>query len=307
MAAEPSPGHSSVQVGAGPQPSLTHFAETSAFLPRPEVFDERLRPGFRGGKALLVFFLCNAMPLGGVLYWLQGEREKRARLSMGSLPSDAEEVAAEVLRVIRTATVCFLTPSADAGILGGAVRVDPHLPEGEVLATPTEPLPLLPQLERNVLTDLLESPSTPGLGFIHLAVSRRSPLGAAILAGNRQASLLYVSHVRGAYCTVYGQVSVLEDLETRRRYWKGAWGAAFPMARPQGEAIEPPPPWTSGDYMLVRLGVVDVDLHAMVDGPQRWEWRSATRRVANAIAGGAGVAQIWSLVAPPPTAGAKRP
>lgn len=297
--------------------SLAQLQERAGFLPRPEEFDERLKPGFRGAKALLVFFLCNAMPLVAVLWYLREQRANRSQLSLGVLPADAEDVAAEVMRVIRTSGISFLmqedTP-AGAGN-GGILRVDPHAPEGSAYIPPTEPLPLVPQMERNDLTDIFESPPVAGLCFIHFAVSRNSPFGTAILAGHRRASLLYVSNTRGAYCTIGGQISVLSDPESRRHYWKNIWASSFPaaiadIARPgapsaaapaQGAAppaeVQAPPLWQNPDYILVRLAVAEATLRPALDGPGRWDSRRILRRSdmdGRTAEGGA----KWTLAAP---------
>lgn len=276
------------------------LSEQAGFLPRPEVFDERLKPGFRGGRALFAFFLCNAIPFCGLLYYLREQRSTRAELSLGVLPSDAEAVVTEALRVIRTSAACFLVQASASPIHGGVhgsggavLRVDPHSPEGTAFVPATEPLPMVPQLARNDLTDLLESPPVPGLGFVHFAVSRSSPLGQTIAAGHRQACLLYVSATRGAYCTVAGQLSVLTDAESRRRYWKGLWASAFPLAAQQPSVVEPSPSamkplqsvqseqvtpaWQAEDYLLLRLAVSEATLQASVDGPQRWDCRRVVR------------------------------
>eukprot|EP00928_Gymnodinium_smaydae_P028276 TRINITY_DN21602_c0_g6_i1.p1 TRINITY_DN21602_c0_g6~~TRINITY_DN21602_c0_g6_i1.p1 ORF type:complete len:434 (+),score=97.91 TRINITY_DN21602_c0_g6_i1:145-1302(+) len=324
FATEPAGGSLKVSTGAGAgaleataaASPLADLADRSAFLPKPEAFDERLRPGFRGGRALLIFFACNAVPFGALLYYLREQREARAQLTLAALPVTAEDVAAEALRTIRTAAVCLAlsdAPETAASARGGAaanlgaLRVDPFPPERSAYVPPTEPLPLLPQLERNVVTDLLEAPANSGLGFVHFTVSRNSPLGAAALAGDRRASLLYVSHVRGAYCTVNGQLSVLSDAESKRRYWKPSWIAAFPPAaaveatpRAVGAGAagaspaEPAPPWLHEDCLLLRLAVNDVTLRATVDGPQRWQARSVRRVRGSGDASEAG--QEWSLL-----------
>lgn len=267
--------------------SLAELSQRGGLIPKPETFDERLKPGFRGGRALFIFFLLNVTPFGCLMYYLREEREKRAALSMPALPSSAPDVAAEALRVIRTTPVCFFIQEGAPGTKDalargvGALRVDPHLPEGSAYVPQTEPLPLVPALERNDVTDLFESPPSPGLGFIHFALSRSSPTGVSILAGHRNASLLYSSPTRAAYCTVSGQLSVLSDPESRRHYWKSVWSWAFlptepPAASPHANPPSPdeaPPAWTQKDFMLLRLSVDEVTLHAMVDGPQRWENR----------------------------------
>lgn len=290
-----------LQRGGG-EASLAELSERAGFLPKPEAFDERLKPGFRGGKALFVFFLANAVPFGAVLYYLREQREQRAQLSMLSLPASADEVAAEALRVVRTSSSCLLLQDAEASHAGygGALYVDPHSPEATAYVPPTEPLPLLPQLERNVITDLFESPSVGGLGFIHLAVSASSPTGQAVARGRRKAGLLYISQIRGAYCTVSGQLSVLSDPESKRRYWKAAWAASFPPppappAAPSASGLPPPealPPWLSADYMLLRLAVDEASLQAIVDGPQRWDARRVHRLDRAAAAEGA----QWAFV-----------
>jgi len=267
--------------------SLAELSERAGYLPRPDTFDERLKPGFRGGKALFVFFLCNAVPFSALLYYLREQREQRAQLSLLALPATGEEVAAEAVRVIRTSAACFLIQDAEAvgRNFGGALRVDPHPPEASAYVPPTEPLPLLPQVERNVVTDLFEAPAVGGLGFIHFAVSKNSVEGAAVAAGRRRAGLLYLSHTRGAYCTVSGQLSVLSDPESKRRYWKTAWVASFappeaPAAAPSAapSAVEEaPPPWLSDDYMLLRLAVDEASLQTVVDGPSRWDARHVRR------------------------------
>lgn len=281
-------------LGAG---SLAHLQEQAGFLPRPEAFDERLKPGFRGVKALFVFFLCNAVPLAAVLWYLREQRASRSQLSLGALPAQPEDVAAEVMRVVRTAGVCFLVQeeTSPGSGNGSVVRVDPHTPEGTAYVPPTEPLPLVPHMERNDLTDIFESPPVNGLGFIHFAVSRNSSIGRALAAGHRRAGLLYMSHTRGAYCSVGGQISVLTDAESRRRYWKNLWSLSFPVALeatvrpvapsaagPSGAApaaqADPHPAWQNPDYLLVRLAVAEATLRPAVDGPGRWDARRIVRR-----------------------------
>lgn len=218
-------------------------------------------------------------------------------MSLLSLPLGAGDVVAEALRVIRTASTCFFQRHGDAS--GDVFLVDTHVPEGSAYTAPTEPLAILPGLERNVLTDILEAPPTAGLGFVHFALSRSSTAGRAVLAGDRQAHLMYVSHTREAYCTVSGQISVLSDPDSRRRYWKSFWAFSFPLEAPPSPApstapaasaqAEPPPAWSAPDYMLVRLAVTDISLHAMVDGPQRWQARRVKRLDSNV--------ENWSLVA----------
>lgn len=286
--------------------SLADLAQRSSLLPKPETFDEKLKPGFRGGRALFLFFLCNALPFAGLLYYLRGQRSERAQLSLLSLPLSASDVVAEALRVMKTASTCFFQRHGDAS--GGVLLVDPHLPEGSAYSSPTEPLPLLPELDRNVLTDLLESPPSAGLGFVHFALSRNSPAGKAVLAGDRRAHLMYVSGTRAAYCTVTGQLSVLSDPDSRRRYWKSFWAFSFPVDPPpapppvstagQSPATVPelPPAWSATDYLCVRLAVSEVSLHAMVDGPQRWQARRV-KRLDNS-SDPTGTALDWSFVAP---------
>jgi len=285
--------------------SLAELSDRAGFLPRPEVFDERLKPGFRGGRALLIFFLCNAVPFSALLYYLREQRSARSQLSLLALPSSPDDAAAEALRVMRTSAVCFLLQDAEAvgTSFGGALRVDPHPAEIKAYVPPTEPLALIPQLERNVITDLFEAPVIGGLGFVHFAVSRRSAEGAAVAAGRRRAGLLYMSHTRGAYCTVSGQLSVLADPESKRRYWKGNWSAAFPPPMPSasgppsaapGAVLEEIPPWMSEDYLLLRLAVDEASVQSVVDGPQRWDTRRVKRNNVAADAEGC----KWKFVAP---------
>jgi len=301
--------------GVAGETSLEQLSERAGFVPRPDVYDEKIKPGFRGGKALLIFFLCNAMPFTALVYYLREQAETRAQMSIGALPRDADEVATEVLRVIRTSSTCFLLADGDAkggGAAGGVLRIDPHAPEGTAFVPPTEPLPLVPHIERNDLTDLLESPKVPGLGFIHFAVARSSSAGKSILAGHRRASLLYNSTTRGGYCQIQGQISILSDPESRRHYWKGLWSYSFPPPPPPAavrpgapsaapaaaQAAEVPevaPPWTSEEYLLLRLAVSEASLQASIDGPQRWESRRIARR---ADAGASdGEAAKWQFVA----------
>lgn len=234
----------------------------------PEAYDERLQPGFRGGKSLFLFFLCNAVPFSALVYYLKSERAERAQLSLHSLPETAEEVVAEVLRVIRTSPTCFLSQGTDAV---SSVRVDPHAPEGRPYVPPTGPLPIVPQMGRNEITDLLESPPVAGLGYIHFALARSSTLGKAVLSGNRRANLLYVSPARGAYCNIGGHLSVLTDPESRRRYWKTWWVATLPAGRESEQ--EQTEPWKTSEYVLVRFAVDDASIQSMVDGPQVWDFR----------------------------------
>lgn len=286
--------------GLQPQATgLQSLGQRGGLLPKPEVFDEKLKPGFRGGKALFVFFLCNALPLGALLYYLQEKREERTQLCLSALPAAAEDVVAEALRVVRTTPVCFLLRQQDGtgSAYGGVLRVDVHPPEAVAYTAPTEPLPLLPQLERNVLTDIFEAPPIAGLGFIHFALSRSS--AAAVQAGHRRASLLYSSATREAYCIVSGQVSVLTDPDLRRRYWKGMWSFSFLEGRTADSAEQSP--WMNNDYVLLRLAVDEVTLRAMVDGPERWEHRCARRRPAPASLQerGDGVQALqWTLTTP---------
>lgn len=294
------PRATDAQTGLDLQPgddtSLAQLAHRGGFIPKPEVYDERLKPGFRGGRALLVFFLCNAVPFGALLYYLREERSNRAQMSLIALPSSAQGVVEESLRVIRTAPTCFFLQQDDTGGANvGALHVDVHPPEGTAYLPPTAPLPMLPQLERNILTDALESPPVPGLGFVHFALSRSSKQGQSIVAGSRQASLLYHSGTREAYCSLNGQLSVLADADQRRRYWKASWAACFPAEVGQAPGVPPaaaatalgnptstepvaaPPAWMHKDYMLVRLAVTHVDLHSVVGSSQRWVGRHAHR------------------------------
>lgn len=290
------------------QTNLAGLADRAGFVPKPEAFDKRLEPGFRGGKALFTFFLLNAIPFGGLLYYLREQSSQRAQFSLLALPSSADDVVGEALRIVRTAATCFLVqqPSSE---YAGVLRVDPHPPEGTAFAPPTEPLPLVPNMERNVLTDLLESPVVPGLGFIQFAVSANSSFGRQVAAGHRRASLLYTSNSRGAYCTISGQLSVLADPESRRRYWKNAWFMSFPplpSPAPLGAVVsaagkpsapstdETPQPWLHPDYILVRLAVDEATLHTVVDGPQRWEQRRVVRQQEGKLGSTGGVGN-WAL------------
>lgn len=280
--------------------SLAELSEKAGFLPKPEAFDENLKPGFRGGRALFIFFLCNAVPFGALLYYLREQRSQRAQLSLLMLPQTADDVAEEVLRVIRTSSLCFLLEGSDGATSSCVLRVDPHPPEATAYIPPTTPLPLVPQLERNEITDLLESPAVSGLGFIHFAVLRSSPIGQAVLHGRRNASLLYMSNVRGAYGTVTGQLSVLTDPESKRRYWKNSWASSFPAAPPPaakpqaGAAPEELPAWLNPNYLTLRLAVSEVTLQAIVDGPQRWDSRRAQRLDKAAASEG----PKWQLLQP---------
>lgn len=271
---------------------LARLSDRAGFIPKP-VAQEDEKPGFRGAKSLCVFLLCNAIPLTALVYYLKDQRETRAQLSIGALPDTVDNVAAEVLRVIRTSATCFIVQdsSASGTGLGAIVRADPHFPEGTAYIPPTEPLPLVPMLQRNDITDLIESPKVPGLGFVHFALLKSSPLGVAIESGHRRASLLYVSNTRGAYCNVTGQISTLTDDESRRHYWKNSWAASFPSepetVRPRdksampdsklSEEAERPPIWQNPEYMLVRLAVTEATLQSSVDGPGRWGSRRILR------------------------------
>jgi len=280
--------------------SLGELADRSSFLPKPEVYNEEVKQGRKGLRALFLFFLCNSVPLSAFLYYLREQRSERAQMSLLSLPLSAGDVVAEALRVMRTSSSCFFQRHGDAS--GDVVMVDPHQPEGTAYAAPTQPLVMLPEIERNAFTDVLESPSSIGLGFVNFAVSRKSSAGQAVLAGNRQAHLMYLSPTREAYCTVNGQLSVLSDPESRRRYWKSIWAFSFPTeasppvaAAVPGQsppaAAEAPSPWLAADYLLLRLAVTEVSLHAMGAGPQRWQARQARKLEKGAEA-------EWSLVAP---------
>lgn len=208
------------------------------------------------------------------MYYLREQREKRTELAMLTLPRAPEEVAAEVLRVIRTSAVCFLLQ--DSQVASHALRVDPHLPEATAYVPPTGPLPLVPQMERNFLTDLLESPQVLGLGFLHFALQRTSPEAQAILQGRRKAALLYVSHTRTAYCTITGQLSILTDPDCRRRYWKPSWSLCFAKQQPE-EAEGTVEPWQSQDYVLVRFAIDQASLQSVVDTSLRWDARHIKR------------------------------
>jgi len=133
--------------------------------------------------------------------------------------------------------------------------------------------------ERNAITDIFEAPSVGGLAFTHFALSRSAAPASVILNGSRRASLLYMSSTRGGYCTISGQVTILADPESRRRYWKSIWSASFPHAleakKPDTAVLEEP--WMCDDYLLLRLAIDEVALYAMVDGPQRWEVRKINR------------------------------
>jgi len=159
-------------------------------------------------------------------------------------------------------------------------------------------------MPRNEITDIFESPSTPGLRYIHFAISRQSVAATPVLAGERQASLLYVSASRAAYCNVAGQLSILSDPEARRRFWRPLWVLSFPpgqgaepAARQGSHEAEPPPPWQHEDYILLRLAINEVSLQATEDGPQRWQ----ERRIC--VSGSLGAAEEegsakWVLVDP---------
>lgn len=284
--------------------SLGALSQRSGFLPKPEVVEQTAKTDFRGRRALLIFLLVNAIPFGGFIYYLREQRAERAQLSLLSLPLSAGDVVAEALRIMRTASSCFFQRHGDGS--GDVLLVDPHNPEATAYAPPTGPLPILPEEERNAFTDVFESPSSVGLGFVHFAVSQNSSAGQAVLAGDRQASLMYLSPAREAYCTVNGQLSVLSDPESRRRYWKSIWGSSFPSqpapsrahasTQSATAAAEAPPPWSAPDYLLLRLAVTEVSLHAMGAGPQRWQARQA-RRVESGD-GAAGGEAKWSLVVP---------
>mmetsp|Transcript_3579 Transcript_3579/g.6989 ORF Transcript_3579/g.6989 Transcript_3579/m.6989 type:complete len:381 (+) Transcript_3579:63-1205(+) len=290
---------------AGSSSALADLTERGGLMPKPETFDERLKPGFRGGRALFLFFLCNAVPFSAVLYYFREQRTQRTQMSLLTLPATADDVAAEALRVVRTASACFLVQrsGSSSGQRSTTVRVDPHAPEGTAYVPPTEPLPLVPQMPRNEITDVFESPSTPGLRYIHFAISRQSVAAAPVLAGERQASLLYISASRAAYCNVGGQLSILSDPEARRRFWRPHWALSFPpgrraesAARQGSHEAEPPPLWQHEDYILLRLAVNEVSLQAAEDGPQRWEERRVC--VSGSLPGAAdeeGSAK-WALV-----------
>lgn len=255
--------------------SLSELSERAGFVPRPPEPEKDPKPGFRGGKALLIFFLCNAVPFSAIMYYLREQREKRTEMAMLVLPKAPEEVAAEVLRVIRTAAVCFLLQDSQAAT-ANALRVDPHPPEATAYVPPTGPLPIVPQMERNFLTDMLESPAVVGLGFVHFALSRQSQEAQAIMAGRRKAALLYMSHTRAAYCTITGQLSILPDPDCRRRYWKPSWSWCF-SAPPPDPQEEPREPWQSEDYVLVRFAIDQASLQSVVDTALRWDARHVKR------------------------------
>jgi len=263
-----------------PTKSLSELSERAGYVPRPQEPETDPKPGFRGGRALFIFFLCNAIPFSAIMYYLREQREKRTEMAMLSLPKAPEEVAAEVLRVVRTAAVCFLLQDAEAAT-GNALRVDPHPPEASAYVPPSGPLPLVPQMERNFLTDLLESPAVAGLGFIHFALSRRSQEAQAILAGRRKAALLYVSHTRAAYCTITGQLSILPDPDCRRRYWKPSWSWCFTAPAADAQQEEAPEPWRSEDYVLVRFAIDQASLQSVVDTALRWDARHVKRVPGN--------------------------
>jgi len=291
---------------AGSSSALADLTERGGLMPKPETFDERLKPGFRGGRALFLFFLCNAIPFGAVLYYFREQRTQRTQMSLLTLPLTAEDVAAEALRVVRTASACFLVQGgSSSGQRSTAVRVDPHAPEGTAYVAPTEPLPLVPQLPRNEITDIFESPSKPGLRYIHFAISRQSAAAAPVLAGERQASLLYVSTSRAAYCNVCGHLSILSDPEARRHFWRPRWALSFPpghgaeSAAPQrNHETEAPPSWAHEDYILLRLSINEVSLQATEDGPQRWQERRIC--VSGSLPGTAEEqgSEKWVLIAP---------
>ncbi|CAE7449803.1 kdelr2 [Symbiodinium natans] len=188
----------SPQAEVAPGESLTALSERAGYVPRPPLPEEDPKPGFRGGKALFIFFLCNAVPFAALMYYLREQRTQRTQMALLSLPSLPEDIAAEVLRVTRTSSVCFLLQDAEATAnrVAGTLRVDPHAPEASAYVPPTEPLPLVPQLERNFLTDLVESPAVSGLGFVHFAVAKASPEGRAVAEGRR----LHVTSVLFLLC-----------------------------------------------------------------------------------------------------------
>merc|ERR1712060_553791 len=109
--------------------------------------------------------------------------------------------------------------------------------------------------------------------------------------------LTYISNTRGAYCSVSGQLSVLTDQESRRRYWKNVWALSFFTRDKEAShetQREAPPGYENSDYLLVRLAVDDVTLHPVVDGPQRWDQRRVHRNPGVMSDEG----PKWSLVAP---------
>lgn len=279
--------------------SLGQLSERSGFVPKPDFFEPEVKSDHRGKRALLLFLLCNAIPFGALVYYVREQRAERAQMSLLALPLSAGDVVAEAVRIMRTSSSCFFQRHGDAS--SDVLLVDPHHPEASVHATPTGPLPLLPDEDRNAFTDIFEFPSSVGPGFVHFAVSRNSSAGQAVLAGDRQAHLMYLSPTREAYCTVNGQLSVLSDPDSRRRYWKSVWAFSFPSesapAKEQSQAGVPeaPTPWTAADYLLLRLAVTEVSIHAMGAGPQRWQARRARRESGSSRTG---EGAEWSLVVP---------
>lgn len=259
--------------------------ERSGFLPQPQPMEPEVQKGFRGGRALFIFFLVNAVPVGYVVYYIRDQRAQREEEMLMNLPVAPEDIAAEALSIVRTSPLCFC-------LLGGdVVRIDPHTPEPSVMTLPQGDLPLMPGLEKSPLTDIFmaERPDGCPLSIVHFALPKSQAHAESIRKGERKASLLYSSLSRGAYCVVEGTLSFIDDPELRRHYWRRQWAATLPFAAPMKEekadngAAEElsRQPWECADYALVRLTVSGVSLRQMVADPQCWQSRNVKRLVSD--------------------------
>lgn len=244
--------------------------ERAGFLPQPQPMEPEVQKGFRGGKALFIFFLVNAVPAGYVVYYIRDQRAQREEQMLMALPVAPEDVASEALYVARTSPLCFCLLGVDL------VRIDPHAPEDAVMTLPQGDLQFVPQLEKSPLTDIFTAEKSTGqpLSVIHFALPRSSAYAESIHSGHRKAKLLYSSQSRGAYCLVEGTLSFIDDPELRRHYWRRQWAATLPFAAPaDNNRTDSPMPWECADYVLVRMMVSGISLRPLVADPQCWQSR----------------------------------
>lgn len=267
--------------------------ERAGFLPQPQPMEPEVQKGFRGGKALFIFFLVNAVPVGYMVYYIRDQRAQREEEMLMNLPIAPQEVAAEALFIARTSPLCFC-------LLGGdVVRIDPHTPEPSVMTLPQGDLPLVPGFEKSPLTDVFtaERPEGCPLSIVHFALPKSQAHAESIRKGQRKATLLYSSPSRGAYCLVEGSLSFVDDPELRRHYWRRQWAATLPFLAPQAtkgaakkevtktdkavEAEASRPAWECADYALMRFTVSGVSLRPMVANPQCWQSRNVKLQVSD--------------------------
>eukprot|EP01068_Selenidium_serpulae_P005593 Selendium_serpulae@DN4096_c0_g1_i3.p2 len=125
---------------------------------------------------------------------------------------------------------------------------------------------------------------------IHFAISADAHIGPQTRRGagsgggrgalrTRKMTLMYHSPAKGAYLTVHGLASVVEDGEARRHYWLDRWGASLPDS-------------DSPEYLLMRLRVEELELHVIGLGEFHWSPIAMQKRPASHASG----QSEWNLV-----------